>query len=710
MDNDFVLEIVNHATEKPRALLETFADDPRQRALMVTLVPAIVLAPAKPEIIIVADRSGSMGGHKITTLMRALKIFLKSLPVGIYFNICSFGSSHSFLWKESHSYDEKSLATALQHVESFTANYGGTETLSAVRSSIESRDGKQDLALVLCTDGDIWQQEELFSYLNDQLAASPKPIRVFSLGIGNAVSSALIEGVARAGKGFASAVGENEKLDGKIVRMLKGALTENVNDYHFDVKYGSNEEEEDEDGFLLIESVTESLQSVSLEALESSAMVLSKAQLPDSSVTSIHSSPTTASFLKYLQAPQDIPPLYPSTRTTIYVMISPDAPQKQPTAVTLKGTSSQGSISIEIPVEKILEPGKTIHQLAARKAVGELEEGRGWLSHAKDSSGKLLKERCGPQSSFSQFGGKPKEPNFEAIVEREAVRLGVEYQVGSRFCSFVAVEGEKEIEQSERDQNSSLQAPQRRRIRESGYRAGPSLFGARSAAPSGPGGALFGAPVNQSQSYDYGGGAAFGAPAYQTQSLGDGVARLCSTRGGPPDEQFEALGSSTRSSGPRQTRRERKSVARSTAFEASTDLRREDLQELAALPAAGRPAPAPGKKGSLGGRGGPKGSLYFSDDNDTSHMQEDPLDAIISLQRFQGFWDLDQALLDACGVGPKAAALKGKESQTRIWATILAISFLERKLASEKDTWELIVDKARGWLKNDGVDVEDEGG
>ena len=42
---------------------------------------------------------------------------------------------------------------------------------------------------------------------------------------GNSVSSALIEGVARAGDGFAQSVGEGETLDGKVIRMLRGALT-----------------------------------------------------------------------------------------------------------------------------------------------------------------------------------------------------------------------------------------------------------------------------------------------------------------------------------------------------------------------------------------------------------------------------------------------------------------------------------------------------
>ena len=184
---------------------------------MATLVPKTPMKQSKPEVIFVADQSGSMEGPRTKTLVAALRGFLKSLPVGIKFNICYFGDSHSF--------HQKTLEKALKSLDTLNGNYGGTETLSAVRASVSSRDNNQLLSIILATDGDIWQQQELFEYLNDSVATAEKTLRVFALGIGNSVSSALIEGVARAGNGFAQSVGEDEKLDGKVIRMLRGALT-----------------------------------------------------------------------------------------------------------------------------------------------------------------------------------------------------------------------------------------------------------------------------------------------------------------------------------------------------------------------------------------------------------------------------------------------------------------------------------------------------
>ncbi|KAM6479985.1 VIT-domain-containing protein [Trichoderma sp. SZMC 28011] len=444
LDKDFIIQIVATGLGDPIAVLETHPTIPNQRALMATLVPRFNLPMEMTEVVFLCDRSGSMGGgQKIPNVIEALKIFLKSMPVGTKFNICSFGSHYEFLWERSMTYEEGTLETAINHVSGFSANFGGTEMYRPMEDVFKRRYKDLNLEVILLTDGEIWAQEDLFRLINTHVSESKGAVRVFTLGVGTDVSHALIEGVARAGNGFAQTVGENEKMDRMLIRMLKGALTPHVTDYTLEIKYDNNDgsTEENDDDFEVIERV---MDAMTLEVPSSGQTEESDTQqsqqpisLFDQSVqdTDLEMSGTSNSVKaklppltvpRYLQAPFQIPPLFPFNRTSVYVLLSDSTPNRQPKSVILKGTSLHGPLSLEIPIATLTERGTTIHQLAARKATRELEDGRGWIFHVKNQDGKLLQE---------QFDGQ-----FSDMVKREAVRLGVQYQVSGKWCSFVAIQ------------------------------------------------------------------------------------------------------------------------------------------------------------------------------------------------------------------------------------------------------------------------------
>ncbi len=96
-----------------------------------------------------------------------------------------------------------------------------------------------------------------------------------------------------------------------------------------------------------------------------------------------------------------------------------------PKVVVLRVTSRHGPLELIIPIQHV-GVAETLHQLAAREAVQELEEGRGWITEAKDTDGQFIK------TNF--------ERRWDEIVEREAVRLGVQFQVANKWCSFIGVE------------------------------------------------------------------------------------------------------------------------------------------------------------------------------------------------------------------------------------------------------------------------------
>lgn len=162
---------------------------------------------------------------------------------------------------------------------------------------------------------------------------------------------------------------------------------------------------------------------------------------------------------KILQTPQKISALYSFNRTSVYLLMSADTCQKTPKAVILHAMSEHGPLELEIPVQDV-GIGETLHQLAARKATQELEEGRGWITEARGNHGQQLK---------TKFKGR-----WDEMIEREAVRLDMQYQIENKWCSFVAVQ---------KTANSWEELPGSTRMRS----VQPTVFVATNSLPAPPG-------------------------------------------------------------------------------------------------------------------------------------------------------------------------------------------------------------------------------
>ena len=735
LDKDFIIVVQSKEQGTPRALLETHPTIPHQRALMITLVPKFNIPNIAPEIVFVVDRSGSMGG-KIDTLVAALKIFLKSLPAnGTKFNICSFGSHFDFLFKKSKTYDQSSLNEALQHLQSFSANYGGTEMLEPVKETCKNRYKDMPLEVMVLTDGQIWNQDDMFAFINDQ-----KNARFFSLGIGHGASSALVEGIARAGNGFAQFVGENEKMDKRVVRMLKGALTPHISDYRLEVQYGA----EADDDFEMVESATDSMKTVVSDTAKSSSLpkkVISlfdtsaKEEKPNPPDTDRFSGLPTIAVPKVLQAPHQIPALYPFNRTTVYLILGPESSQKTLQSVVLRGTSEHGPLELKIPVQDVGR-GETIHQLAAKKAVHELEQGRGWITELKVDN-KSLKNKY--------------EGRWDLMVEREAVRLGVQFQVGGKYCSFVAVEkkdeGRMEDDKAEESFEIVADRPKAVQVEHARRSFGGALGYASKKPPApGPGGSLFGAAnfssapapaasYSRQTSYSYMAPAghsdsslSFGAPSsssvrglsYSPQPIGSQGQQM-----GAPMQQQQSLqgyqvGQMTLDQEPAKNRnlmtRASESIFGSSVRRRSGGAPRggsgggpPPRKQLASKAASMN---APMKKEAVDRWTQDYDPTIedspmvmdalaepFADEDDMKVIDDDRMHKLIEMQEFDGSWASTTALWDLIEVKKSEAEAAGASKDEKVMATLMAIAWLEVKMKSEEDVWEMVVEKAKIWLE-----------
>ena len=709
LDKDFVLEVMYKDNGQPKALLEQLDGITGQRALMVTLLPQLLAARGPPpELIIVADQSGSMQGARTRILVSALRILLKSLPVNVIFNICAFGSSHKLLWDKSQQYDEKRLKEAMKFVDNFSGDFGGTETFSAVRAAINSRDMERNLAVILATDGDIWGQENLFQYLNEQVAESKTFVRVFPLGIGNSVSSSLTEGVARAGNGFSQTVAEGEKQDVKVIRMLKGALTPDTGSWAMEISF-----KQEDDDFVLVERVTDSLRVLGIDE-DINDVVPSKESDGSMEINRpAEEEPASAtlpkvSLPKLLQAPQIVPPLYPQSRRTLYMLLSPDLADKVPESLTIRNSSSINPFKLTIPIEQLPSPGTTLHSLAAKRAILELEEGRGWLKYALDTTNdnKLLKQT---HASI-----------FSDIVEAECVRLGEQYQLAGKYTSFIAVESNDTSTRSD----STTRFDETTTSMPNGYVPTPEN--------------LASVPVEQSVASVASAISYYSGPPSPPRMM---KKRACCSARGPsftakakcaitPSSAISTFSRSGDGDGSGKGSWMKGFAAKVSGRNRSNQSARSSVggqpprMQLASAAAPSPPPPENEREGveddegseeSYSGQMSVKRSAKARTAAAPTYQgkkvgdDDGTLDQIIAMEKFEGSWELSDRLLKILRMGSAAKKVpKGVEDE--VWATLLVILFLEKKMMHEKETWEMVAEKAKTWLEGQGVVFAEEDG
>ncbi|PQE30133.1 von Willebrand domain-containing protein [Rutstroemia sp. NJR-2017a WRK4] len=685
LEKDFVLHVNVKDLGNPKAMLETHSTIPNHRALMVSLVPKFELPTHRPEIVFVVDRSGSMENN-IPTLISAMNVFLKSLPLGIKFNICSFGSHYEFLWEKSQPYSKETLSEATQLIKGFDAEMGGTSTQKAVTATIQNRLLDLPLEVMLLTDGDIWQQEEFFAYINEEVKRSSGSVRIFPLGIGNGVSHALINGIARAGNGFPQTVQNGEKLDSSVVRMLRGALTPHISDYSMEVKY-----ESDDDDFELIDKVTEGLDNLLSESEAKTPQTTAKISLFDPATKEDVSMPDIPPLElpqirtpKIIQAPNRIPSLFSGSNTTIYLLLSPDTIQRNPTSVILRATSLQTPLELSIPIEVLSIKSNTIHELAARKATQDLEEGRGWITEAKSADGIYLKDQFASQ--------------LEAIVKREAVRLGEQFQIANRWCSFVALTVSSSVELSESYDEQPISAdaaPSRRRGRVPQTTRPPggrpmtrvplTTKACRKSAPS-----IVEDELEEDEDQGFG----------LFEDLEEDELESDDDQGFALFDDDDPVVPQTQPTKKQKTSADNLENGKSRTHYAYPSLPPVDitLTEICSLGSQ-----VAFKYSAMMHQPMVADARYVTREAQdipdfTNLSAHDRVLALINCQDFEGTWD-------AADVEPILAfqipvdTTDSGEAQKKSWVTMVVVCFLEEKMAAEKDTWELVVTKARTWLE-----------
>ncbi|KAI8809616.1 hypothetical protein BJ742DRAFT_738177 [Cladochytrium replicatum] len=439
LEKDFVVVISAANLDKPRCVLEPNGSD--SYAAMLTLTPRFSLKPVRSEIIFVVDRSGSMGGEKIEQTRSALQMFLRSIPLGSYFNIIGFGSATQNLFPTSVEYTQDTLKKGSAHAAKIDADLGGTEIYDALSAAFSSRRKDMPTQVIILTDGEAWDVDRIVQYIAEQVKDGKKNgglnfAGLFALGIGNEVSSALVNAMARAGEGYAQFAAVGERMEKKIVKMLKNCLTPPMTDMKID--WGVKEEFLKEEDFELLES----------EASDEKKKTIS----PFSGDTAVGEKPDELKLPvpNFQRAPHRIPVLYTGNRFVVFAIVNNQ--KDRPTEVRILGSSTDGPVELSVPVTTFPKAFASawegskfglIHTLAARKLIEDLDEGRSYLH----------------DEATNPFAAKMPGPIPADIVRHEIVRLGVTYGLASSATSFVAVEEETDVAKDKKASSQVLWVP-----------------------------------------------------------------------------------------------------------------------------------------------------------------------------------------------------------------------------------------------------------
>lgn len=399
MHKDFVVFIKtsrdDDSATRSQALLSP-ANEHGHSALMVTIQPSELFSTHKPqvdfrgEIVFIADRSGSMGGEKISGLRDALHVFVKSLPDTCTFNLYSFGTSFQSLWQSSMPYSQETLDEAVSHISGFSADMGGTELLPALENAVIRRSTTgHSTQIIVLTDGQVWNANKTINFVQHTRSELGDGFRLFVLGIGDTVSHRLIEGVSGAGGGFGEVVGiaTPDKWQNRVIRMLKGALMPPT--WNCEIDLGP--------------------QFIRLDLNEDSFPWDKKNDKRNAS-----------NSWEYIRAPQS-PSIHHFKQSSIFCLLNTGstAPLSSVTITATAGANRGDVIKATLPVLSIATPDRTLQHLAVKSALVDLDI------------------RADQQ--------QPHDAADDSVASRNAVLLGKLYSVTSRWTSFVATNGDGSV-------------------------------------------------------------------------------------------------------------------------------------------------------------------------------------------------------------------------------------------------------------------------
>ena len=222
-NRDFILRLRYGADELTDSLVLVPDAEGDEGTYQLTVLPPVSSAPPRPrDLVLLLDRSGSMGGWKMVAARRAAARIVDTLTSGDRFAVLTFddridrpaGLSDGLVGAS-----DRNRYRAVEHLARVDAR-GGTELLAPLRQAlallrgphngdIRDRADARDAVVILVTDGQVGNEDQLLRELSSDL----KRVRMHTVGIDQAVNAGFLRRLASVGGGSCELVESEDRLD-----------------------------------------------------------------------------------------------------------------------------------------------------------------------------------------------------------------------------------------------------------------------------------------------------------------------------------------------------------------------------------------------------------------------------------------------------------------------------------------------------------------
>jgi Ca-activated chloride channel family protein len=235
LDRDFIVRWRIDGDELRSTLVCADDEDGHAGTFMLTFVPPSTLAMSqKPrDVVFVIDRSGSMQGWKMQAARRATARMIDTLTSRDRFFVIAFDNVVESLPEAGLAYaTDRTRFKAVEDIAKIEAR-GGTELAIPLQLAVKALAGGQDdreRVVVLVTDGQVGNEDHILR----EIAPSLRNVRVFTLGIDQAVNAGFLKRLAGAGGGLCELVESEDRIDDVMAKVHRRIGTPVATDLRID--------------------------------------------------------------------------------------------------------------------------------------------------------------------------------------------------------------------------------------------------------------------------------------------------------------------------------------------------------------------------------------------------------------------------------------------------------------------------------------------